>query len=804
MSRLRRLRNVSLIPVLVLTLGGAPAIQAQTAGIITELPLKASTPFNVIGFIQAASLDQPGDIMAGGTVTVNGLVIVIPRNTILQMPAFTLTWAELFGLAPKPYGLGTGPVPTAPAQVRAQTGLALRDEPTPLATYEITIYGNRVIDRTKTPNTDHLIAGLVFLSQQSLNTATGHINYIDYKKGELRVGGLINDPNCVAGLPTCTGARVQINDPIGRFGIAHTPDIRFQIDEENPTVTAQTGFPMCIPRVAPTASGFDPLCPETNRPRDPATGNYLSVFTFPPPPAQINPATAVAVITPNPKPGDPPDATRQMPFEVGDYLTVRGTLVHDPALVNPATGVCTPPAGATTCPTVISATTIIAEMGVFTAPNTMPAYVAIDTMLLGVGGTPDPLIPIEAKDKLVVVMYTTDSTSLLDVYAIDVDNCTGLESDRFLGTGSAFGIPVAAVKGRALIRSVVGFFLPATREMRAVSRTLTGGGATASLFNKIAKGVTNTPRGNPLLIPEPEGPIPAGMHTYANGLLAGQYHAPNFTFIFVERLFLGQVQPPLNFQDFAFLVNGEGPYFPQPDANGAFPFGNPAGGFPTKQLSPWPGGVAVAAGCGPGTVTAMPIANAGAPQTVKSGGLVTLNGTGSTDPNTPPWGSGGPIYNWLQIVGPPVSLVDPTSPKPIFVAPIVPKGSGPVTLLFEMTVSNGVGSSGIASTQVTVAAQNFPPIQDTVFITAAVYSSSNSRLQVSAASTDLTGAAVLTLHVPGFPDTVMTNQPPVCINCAPSAYAARLFAVQLDPSITAVTVTSSEGGSASSRITRIR
>lgn len=817
MKRLRYLVRVSLILTLILATTGLPSLQAQTAGIITNLPLKAATPFNVIGFLQAATLDAPGDIMAGGTVTVNGQLIVIPRNTILQMPAATLTYAELFGLAPKPYGLGTGPVPPS-GSVQAQTGLALSDVPTPLATYEFTILGNRVVDRTR--GTDHFIAGLVFISQQSLNTAMGHINYIDYLKGELRVGGLINDPNCQSGQPSCSGARIQINDPIGRFGLAHTPDVRFSVDEDNPTIAAATGYPMCIPRRAPTATSQDPLCPDTNRPKD-ALGNYLSVFTFPPPPPQINPTTDVAVLTADPVPGvSPPDATRQLPFVVGDYVTVKGTLVNDPALVNPATGHCTPPAGATACPTILSANTIVAELGAFTAPGTMPAYVFIESALLGVGGAPDPLIPIEAKDKLVVVAFTTDSSSLLDAYAIDVDNCTGNESDRFLATGNPYGIPVAAVRGRAVIRSVIGFFLPATREMRMVSRTLTGGASTASLFKILTKGVTNTRAGNLQGVPGPRNVIPAGMHTYANGLLAGQYHAPTFEFIFVERLFLGQVQPPLNFQDFNFLVNGEGPYFPSPDANGHFPFGNPPEGFASGQLSPWPGGVAVNAGCGAGTVTKMPLANAGSPQTVLSGALVTLNGTGSSDPNVPSL----PLtYNWLQIVGQPVALSSSTAAKPTFTAPTVLPGGVPVTLLFEMTVSNGVGSSAIASTTITVAAaQQLAPRPDIVRITNAVYRNANARVQVTATSSDGTGAAQLSVtalfyndlatgrrvNLLAGPPILMTNKPPVCIACAPNTYATGLFAVQLpagaQPQLMFVTVTSSEGGSATSPITRVR
>ena len=76
----------------------------------------AVTQFDMIGFIQQATVDRPSDIFSGGTITVNNVRIVVPYYTVLQMPAFALTWQELFAKAPAPY---TG----------LQTGLALQDIP---------------------------------------------------------------------------------------------------------------------------------------------------------------------------------------------------------------------------------------------------------------------------------------------------------------------------------------------------------------------------------------------------------------------------------------------------------------------------------------------------------------------------------------------------------------------------------------------------------------------------------------------------------------------------------------------------
>ena len=63
---------------------------------------------------------------------------------------------------------------------------------------------------------------------------------------------------------------VEINDPIGRYGLAHSPDPRFTADTDNPTVTTGNGFPMGLPTVAPPA--IDPDRPLSNRPLNPAPG----------------------------------------------------------------------------------------------------------------------------------------------------------------------------------------------------------------------------------------------------------------------------------------------------------------------------------------------------------------------------------------------------------------------------------------------------------------------------------------------------------------------------------------------------
>jgi hypothetical protein len=145
---------------------------------------------------------------------------------------------------------------------------------------EITITGNQV-------NGQH-IAGLITMSQQSVNQGHGVITNIDYSTGIIQVA---SGP---AG-STAT-ALLQINDPNGRFGRPQSPDPRFQVDDANPTIHAATGYPMCVPRTDP-ASADDPLCPQRNRPIDPVTGSYSTLFTMPAPGPTLAPTDPDACLT---------------------------------------------------------------------------------------------------------------------------------------------------------------------------------------------------------------------------------------------------------------------------------------------------------------------------------------------------------------------------------------------------------------------------------------------------------------------------------------------------------------------------
>jgi len=492
---IRGVVTTAILALAVATLWPAAPVRAQ-------LPLQPmGSVFEITGFIQKATLNDANDPFSGGTLTVNNHEITIPRYTIFQMPATNLTWAELFTLAPAPWR------PT-------QTGLALADRATlddgtvikPDFTFEITVQGNRV-----EPSGEY-IAGLLFISNNSLQMHQGFISKIDYVNGELIVGG----------------ARVRLNDPDGRFGRVVTHDQRFTIDEENPTVKSETGYPMCIPRTRVDQGVDDPLCPQGNRP------SGQSIFTMGTPAAPTaaerqNPALRTVAL----------DPWRAAPFKVGDYVTVKGPIVVEQRddkgrVIKRADGLLAQ---------YISAYAVDANVGIFTAPHTQPVYVSVDVILMGTGPINDPTLAQEGAKRTIAEGFTTDITAPVVISAVDVNACTGEGVDRLWNVEAIDpGAPNGAVAGRWRFRpgaplfDLKGFpFLPPTREIHVVSV--------------------------------------AGTVTTMNGLSAGEYTAPVMEFILPENRGIGTPVPPGNFETMAFLTQGSGP----------------RGGMFTGQLDPWPG-----------------------------------------------------------------------------------------------------------------------------------------------------------------------------------------------------------------------
>ena len=101
-----------------------------------------------------------------------------------------------------------------------------------------------------------------------------------------------------------------------------------------------------------------------------------------------------------------PDPREQAPFEVGDFIIWSGTLVNTG---NPTTDI-------------IWVHTIDANVGIFTQPGTLPAYIAIGDN--GIGVNPEPkaavaLVGVEATARLFMEASTSDIASVVDIYLDD-------------------------------------------------------------------------------------------------------------------------------------------------------------------------------------------------------------------------------------------------------------------------------------------------------------------------------------------------------------------------------------------------
>lgn len=73
--------------------------------------------------------------------------------------------------------------------------------------------------------------------------------------------GFISQVNNDGSMQIANGPVIRINDPNAIYSAGYTANPFFTADDENPSVSSFSGFPMCVPRNA-----TDPLCPQSQRP----------------------------------------------------------------------------------------------------------------------------------------------------------------------------------------------------------------------------------------------------------------------------------------------------------------------------------------------------------------------------------------------------------------------------------------------------------------------------------------------------------------------------------------------------------
>ena len=461
--------------------GGVP--NAITVGPAT--PAGGPVPFDITGAIQSLTVFISGNAYSGGTIVVNGITVIIPANLVVTLPAAYKTVGQLFIDSPVPN----------------QSGLALNDTPPPIAAYEAGIAGNIV--------NGVYLAGLVSIAPQSLNTANGFIRSINYATGEM----------CIGSTPgTCAlsgDARVIINDPDGRYGLANggskaSPDPRFGVDSDNPTVHAASGYPMCLPRVAPSLD-VDLKCPMSNRPTS-SPGVFLTTFVMDinqltPPPPFVGGAVAPC--------GTGCNVNEQAPLVVGDYIAYSGILAKD------SMGIY------------VAAYSIEANVGIYTPATKTTFYMYVEAPLISTGPASCPA-NAECQARLRTSIFVTDPSRTPAMYAVD-ENPAGARTSRAL---------VSTLINTAVLGRFVFHTEKDTRVFGGAS------GVTREIMGRVA-GTTND--GTPVYYGNT-----VGVPTAANGLVFGQYVSPVGEYIFPEPNVGGAVLTPYNFRCLAFLAKGWG------------------------------------------------------------------------------------------------------------------------------------------------------------------------------------------------------------------------------------------------------
>ena len=529
------------------------------------------TPFDILGHLEKFTLDNPTatDPLQGAKMVVNGIEVIIPRNTIINFPAAILTPKDIFDLASKGTIQGNNDGTCAPNPGNATTnasGLALTDclPPTqnitgeqqhhPYAAYEVSITGNI--------KGGLYIAGLVSISQQSLNGSNGIIqtavdgvitlrNAITIRGGPAVSRVKINATSDIYGKKT---SAIDIDDP------ALEQDGRFSADITNATIHTETGYPMCIP------SSTNPgLCPAVNR--FPASPNqFVMCSTCDAPQSESTrrrmsrfPIWLQGKVCTGCNPAKP------APLLAGDYINFSGTLAKD------ANGFY------------ISAHTMSSPVGIFTAPGELNSYIAIDLSIYGTGGEPfvdkGAVLSQENSPRgLKFEGFSTDPFATIDIYAIDRNATTGAKSLRYL----MFVPPDPAVLGRFRHGIDKSHALPPPREILAVNR------AVAATHGLIAPSFAATRTPLTRFGCSTSTPIVAGsnLEKWIDGELTatptipfGVYTSPLSEYIFPEGRNVGDTLPPYNFDDMDFLLNGFGPLDTR---------GRSAGAPIVGKLAPWP------------------------------------------------------------------------------------------------------------------------------------------------------------------------------------------------------------------------
>ncbi|KAH5326900.1 hypothetical protein HBI39_116540 [Parastagonospora nodorum] len=267
------------------------------------------------GFEDATAVDDTYN--SGGTITVNGFNIQVPKNLQVQFPAAWVPWKDF--TAEKASMLG----------------------------YEINVIGNFINGKP--------IAAQVIAYEFFEGLSSGFIESLNFEEGSIKIA---------------SGPTIRISDPNAVFSVGNNVAPFFTADDESPSISSFSGFPMCIPR-----SASDPLCPATNRP-------FQGSGTF-----------------------SVPDPLVMAPFLAGDFITFSGIRRGNEVI----------------------AFSIVAQNVMITTLGDL-VYVRMELGLLGI----DNVSPNTEVAESRFVGFASNPRTTVALYAMDIDPCTGKVTDRII------------------------------------------------------------------------------------------------------------------------------------------------------------------------------------------------------------------------------------------------------------------------------------------------------------------------------------------------------------------------------------
>ncbi|KAK8091560.1 hypothetical protein PG997_001921 [Apiospora hydei] len=378
-------------------------LASQLAGLMS-LVLAQDSPLFIQGGLEGATATDE-TYNTGGSISLNGFDISVPKNMLVQFPAAYVPWKDF--VADKEAMLG----------------------------YEVNVIGNFVNGAP--------IAGQILAYQFFEGLSSGYIESLNFTDGSMKIQN---------------GPVLRISDPNAVFSVGYAGAPFFTADDESPSISSFSGFPMCIPR-----NSTDPLCPASNRPFQ-GSGTFAA-----------------------------PDPLSMAPFLPGDFITFMGVRRGGEMIVF----------------------SIVAQNVQITTLNDL-VYVRVELGLLGI----DNFNPNTELKESRFVGYTSNNRAQVALYAIDLDPCTGAETDRIVAAVGLKGGRNEQNKFEYRSDMTSGY----AREYRVVAEI---------------DGVPKT-------------------RTTKNGLLAGTYVQPVNPWVHGEQVVPGVAPPANDFSQMPWLTRGVG------------------------------------------------------------------------------------------------------------------------------------------------------------------------------------------------------------------------------------------------------